>query len=117
MNHPHQLHLAEFCAWHLFQVVANANYLAIARAMPIMKKAGGRIEDEPTVAEAAPGIATELYGGEGEDVSTVVMEDFEEDDAVRPEAWLNLPELLSLLLREKEVEAANRKRSQKQTRR
>ena len=45
----------------------------------------------------------------GEDVSTVVMEDFEEDDAVRPEAWLNLPELLPLLLREKEVEAANRK--------
>ena len=37
------------------------------------------------------------------------MEDFEEDDAVRPEAWLNLPELLPLLLREKEVEAANRK--------
>ena len=53
-----------------------------------MKKDGGRIEDEPTVAEATPGIATELYGGEGEDVSTVVMEDFEEDDAVRPEAWL-----------------------------
>ena len=73
------------------------------------EKDGGRIEDEPAVAEVAPGIATELYGGEGEDVSTVVMEDFEEDDAVRPETWLNLPELLPLLLREKEVEAANRK--------
>ena len=86
--------------------------------MLIMKKDGGRIEDEPTVAETAPGIATEFYGGEGEDVSTVVMEDFEEDDAVRPEAWLNIPELLSLLLREKEVEAANRKgRKKTQTRR
>ena len=44
------------------------------------------------------------------------MEDFEEDDAVRPEAWLNLPELLPLLLREKEVEAANRKGRKKHRR-
>ena len=31
MNHPDQLHLAEFCAWHLYQVLDNVDNLAIAR--------------------------------------------------------------------------------------
>ena len=74
-----------------------------------MKKDGGRIEDEPTVAEAASGITTEFHGGEGEAVDDVVMEEVEEGDAVRPETWLNLPDLLSLLVRKDEVEAAKRK--------
>ena len=38
MNHPHQLHLAEFCAWHLDPVLHNLDMLAIARTTPILKK-------------------------------------------------------------------------------
>ena len=75
MNHPHQLHLAEFCAWHIFKVLGNVDNMAISRTMPIVKKDGGCIEDEPTMAEAASRISTEFYGGEGQDVDDVVMEE------------------------------------------
>ena len=77
--------------------------------MPIMTKDGGCIEEETTVAEAASDITTGFYGGEKEAVDDVVMEEVEEGDAVRPETWLNLPDLLSLLVRKDEVEAAKRK--------
>jgi len=113
MNHPHQLHLAEFCAWHLAQVVHNVDMLAIARTSQIMKKDGSCIEDEPTDVERASKLSTEFYGGEGQDVDDAVMEEVPEGDAVRSEAWLNLPELISILVREEEVAAAKRKGRQK----
>ena len=47
MNHPHQLHLAEFCAWHIFKVLGNVDNMAISRTMPVVKKDGGCVEDEP----------------------------------------------------------------------
>ena len=109
MNHPHQLHLAEVCAWHIFKVLGNVDNMAISRKMPIVKKDGGCIEDEPTMAEAASRISTEFYGGEGQDVDDVVMEEVPQGDAVRSESWLNLPELIILLVREDEVAAAKRK--------
>ena len=46
MNHPHQLHLAEFCAWHLAQVLTNVDMLAIARTIQIVQRDGSPIEDE-----------------------------------------------------------------------
>ena len=113
MNHPHQLHLAEFCAWHLAQVVHNVDMLAIARTIQIMEKDGSCIEDEPTDVERASKLSTEFYGGEGQDVDDAVMEEVPEGDAVRSEAWLNLPELISILVREEEVAAAKRKGRQK----
>ena len=109
MNHPHQLHLAEFCAWHLAEVLHNVDMLAIARTTPILKKDGSPIEDEPGEAEPASRMSTEFYGGEGQDIDDIVMEELPASDAVRSEAWLNHPELVSLLAREEEVAAAQKK--------
>ena len=51
MNHQNQLHLAEFCAWHLAQVLTNVDMLAIARTTQIVQKDGSPIEDESVEAE------------------------------------------------------------------
>ena len=113
MNHPHQLHLAEFCAWHLAQVLTNVDMLAIARTTQIVQKDGSPIEDEFVEAERESKFSAEFFGGEGQDVDDAVMEEVVAEDGVRSEAWLNLPDLISLLAREEEVAAARRKGRQK----
>ena len=65
MNHPHQLHLAEFCAWHLAQVLTNVDMLAIARTIQIVQKDGSPIEDESVEAERESKLSAEFFGGKG----------------------------------------------------
>ena len=106
MNHPDQMHLAEFCAWHLSQVLGNVEMLAIAHTTQIVKKDGSPVEDEHAEAEAASRFTTEFYGGEGQDVEDAVMEELPDSDLAKPQEWFNRLELLSILVREEEVAAA-----------
>ena len=108
MHHPHQLHLAEFCAWHLDQVLHNLDMLAIARSTKLIKKGGRPIEDEATEGEAGARRATEFYGGGGEYVFDEVMEELAPSEESRPVVWLEHVELLAVLTRVDEVAAAKK---------
>ena len=116
MNHPDHVHLAEFCAWHLSQVLDNVDMLAIARTTQIVKKDGSPVEDEHAEAEAASRFTTEFYGGEGEDVEDAVMEELPDSDLAKPQEWFNRLELLSILVREEEVAAAKKRQGEKRER-
>ena len=69
IHHPQQLSLAQFCAYHLREVIFNLDMLAIARTTKLTATEKEKVEDETVeLGNAATSLGeTEFYGGENTD--------------------------------------------------
>ena len=108
INHPHQMSLAQFCAYHLRDVIYNLDMLAIARSTKLTATSKEKVEDEAVEHVNTSGslLETEFHGGE--------QADEPEDDDVgtgtwRPEFKLSHDKLTAILARHSEVASASKK--------
>ncbi len=106
IHHPHQLSLAQFCAYHLREVIFNLDMLAIAPTK-LTATEKEKVEDE-TVERgnaASSHVETEFYGGENTDEPE--NEDIDEG-MWRPMCSLSHARLTAILARHAEVAAAHK---------
>ena len=108
IHHPHQMSLAQFCAYHLRDVIYNLDMLAIARSTKLTATSKEKVEDEAVEHVDTSGslLETEFHGGE--------QADEPEDDDVgtdtwRPEFSLSHDKLTAILARHSEVASASKK--------
>ena len=66
LHHPHQMSLAQFCAYHLRDVIYNLDMITIARTTKLAEASKEKVENESTEPNhgQATGVETEFYGGE-----------------------------------------------------
>ncbi len=109
LHHPHQISLAQFCAYHLRDVIYNLDMIAIARTTKLTDTKRANVEDESIEIsnDQAVGVETEFYGGEQGPQS-------EDEDVTGSESWraryvLDRAELVGILSRQDEVAAASKK--------
>ena len=108
IHHPHQMSLAQFCAYHLREVIYNLDMLAIARSTKLTATSKEKVEDEAVEHVNTSGslLETEFHGGEqadepeNDDVGT---------DTWRPEFSLSHDKLTAILARHSEVASASKK--------
>ena len=108
IHHPHQMSLAQFCAYHLREVIYNLDMLAIARSTKLTATSKEKVEDEAVEHVSTSGslLETEFHGGEqadepeNDDVGT---------DTWRPEFSLSHDKLTAILARHSEVASASKK--------
>ena len=108
IHHPQQLSLAQFCAYHLREVIFNLDMLAIARTTKLTATEKEKVEDETVeLGNAARSLGeTEFYGGENTDEPE--NEDIDEG-MWRPMFSLSHDKLTAILSRHSEVAAAHKK--------
>ena len=108
IHHPHQMSLAQFCAYHLRDVIYNLDMLAIARSTKLTATSKEKVEDEAVEHVDTSGslLETEFHGGEQAD------EPDDDDDAKgswRFECKLSPEKLKAILARHSEVASASKK--------
>ena len=109
LHHPHQMSLAQFCAYHLRDVIYNLDMITIARTTKLTEGNKEKAEDESIELshEQTASMETEFHGGEqGQDPED---EDLEGSAAWRPRFPLNRDALVEILSRRNEIAAASRK--------
>ena len=109
LHHPHQIGLAQFCAYHLRDVIYNLDMITIARTIKLTDTKKANVEDESIELDndLPVGVETEVYGGEQGPHS-------EDEDVTGSASWraryvLDRAELAGILSRQDEVAAAFKK--------
>jgi len=106
LHHRDQMSLAQFCAYHLRDVVYNLDMITTARTTKLTEASKKNVEDESLEPEQAGAVETEFHGGEQGD------EELEDDDTQgtwRPLFPLDRDALVDILSRRKEIAAASKK--------
>jgi len=117
LHHSDQMSLAEFSAYHLRNVIHNLDMLAIARTTKLSTNKKENAEDATLHdnTEAPNNVEREFYGGEGNDLEEPEDEQAECAEISRPVLGTFDPEeLVRILARHKEIDAAGRKGRKKQ---
>ena len=109
IHHAHQMSLAQFCAYHLREIIYNLDMLAIARTTKLTATSKEKIENETVEQVHAPGPLGETEFIGGEQIDAIENDDEFAAESWRPEFSLSHARLTAILSRHSEVSAASKK--------
>ncbi len=109
LHHPHQMNLAQFCAYHLREIIYNLDMITVARTTKLTEASKEKAKDESVERshDQAVGVESEFYGGEQ-------GQEPENEDLQGSETWgarfpLNRDALVDILSRRVEIASASKK--------